>query len=123
MSKLHEYIDNLKTLRRPIIWALQIGVFVFSAVTAFLLRFDFSVPSPNYLYLAAALPIWIVVKIAVFRVAKLDRGLWKYVSVTDLVRVGIGNLVASALSCALILAVAPPGFPRSIFALDLRRQR
>jgi FlaA1/EpsC-like NDP-sugar epimerase len=118
MSKLHEYIDNLKTLRRPIIWALQICVFVFSAVTAFLLRFDFSVPSPNYPYLATALPIWIVVKIAVFRVAKLDRGLWKYVSVADLVRVGIGNMVASAVSCVLILAIARPGFPRSIFALD-----
>ena len=59
-----------------------------------------------------------MVKIAVFRVAKLDRGLWKYVSVTDLIRVGIGNLVASAVSCVSILLLAPHGFPRSIFALD-----
>src|ERR1035441_1738463 len=70
-------------------------------------------------YLTCALPIWIVVKIAVFRLAKLDRGLWRYVSVVDVIRVAIGNLVASALSCVLILAVGPPGFPRSIYALDL----
>jgi FlaA1/EpsC-like NDP-sugar epimerase len=70
-------------------------------------------------YLTYALPIWIVVKIAVFRLAKLDRGLWRYVSVVDVIRVAIGNLVASALSCVLILVVGPPGFPRSIYALDL----
>lgn len=100
-------------------WALQIGVFTLSAITAFLLRFDFTLP-PVYLhFLAYALPIWVAVKIAVFRLAKLERGLWRYVSLVDIQRVGLGNLAASLLSCPIILAVAPPGFPRSIFVLDL----
>jgi FlaA1/EpsC-like NDP-sugar epimerase len=112
-------MEGLKAWRRPIIWALQIGVFVCSGVAGFLLRFDFGVPKQYLHYLTFALPIWIVVKIVVFRAAKLDRGLWRYVSAADVVRVAVGNLVASAVSCVLIVTTGPSGFPRSIYALDL----
>lgn len=111
-------MEYLNASRRSIMWALQIGVFAFSALAGFLLRFDFTLP-PQYLrHLVYAFPIWILVKIVVFRLVKLDRGLWRYVSVVDVMRVGFGNLVASALSCILILAIVPSGFPRSIYALD-----
>jgi FlaA1/EpsC-like NDP-sugar epimerase len=119
MGKMHGLMDKFKAWRRPIMWALQIGVFAFSGVAGFLLRFDFTVPPMYFRYLAYALPIWIVVKLAVFRVAKLDRGLWRYVTVADVIRVALGNLVGSTISCVLILAFAPAGFPRSIYALDL----
>jgi FlaA1/EpsC-like NDP-sugar epimerase len=118
MSKTQGFMDNLNAWRRSIMWALQIAVFSFSALAGFLLRFDFILP-PQYLRpLAYALPIWILVKIVVFRLAKLDRGLWRYVSVVDIMRVGFGNLVASTVSCILILAIVPSGLPRSIYALD-----
>ena len=100
-------------------WAMQIAVFAFSAGAAFWLRFDFTVPPMSVRYLEYAFPIWILVKITVFRVAKLDRGMWKYVSVIDVIRVGLGHRLATALGCVLILEIAPAGFPRSIFALDL----
>jgi FlaA1/EpsC-like NDP-sugar epimerase len=119
MHKLQELLENLKTWRRPILWALQIAVFAFSAVTAFLLRFDFTVPAMDLRYLAYAGPIWIMVKVAVFRAGNLDRGLWRYVSMADVHRVALGNLIGSVVSCVVIIAVAPPGFPRSIFVLDL----
>jgi FlaA1/EpsC-like NDP-sugar epimerase len=111
--------EKIKAWRRPIVWAIQLCVFILSAIAAFLLRFDFIVPEPYLRHLAFALPVWIVVKIVVFRAAKLDRGLWRYVSVVDIVRVAIGNLVASFISCILILTFAPSGFPRSLFVLDL----
>jgi FlaA1/EpsC-like NDP-sugar epimerase len=104
---------------RLIVWSTQIGMFAFSGVAAFLLRFDFSLPPAYLRHLAYALPIWIVVKIAVFRAAKLDRGLWRYVSMADLIRLGFGNFIASAISCILIRVIAPSGFPRSIYVLDL----
>ncbi len=119
MLKLQEFVGHLKAWRRPIMWVMQIAVFAFSAVAAFLLRFDFTVPPLYVRYLEYAFPIWILVKIVVFRVAQLDRGVWKYVSIIDVIRVGLGNLVASAIGCVLILEIAPQGFPRSIFALDL----
>jgi FlaA1/EpsC-like NDP-sugar epimerase len=69
--------------------------------------------------LAYALPIWIVVKSIVFRVANLDRGWWRYVSIADLLRIVVGNFAGSVLSCIAILFIAPAGFPRSIYLLDL----
>ena len=119
MPKLQNIKDELGGWRRPIMWALQVSVFAFSGVAGFLLRFDFTLPAEYLRYLYVALPIWVFVKIAAFRVLKLDRGLWRYVSVPDVHRVVLGNLIASVVSCAFILLMAPAGFPRSIFALDL----
>lgn len=119
MRKLQELKETAKTFRRPIVWALQVGVFAFSGVAAFLLRFDLTVPPADARFLAFAIPVWIGVKIVVFRFAKLDRGLWRYVSIIDVVRVSIANLIASAVSCVLILVIGPAGFPRSIFLIDL----
>ncbi len=100
-------------------WATQIGIFVCSGLAAFLLRFDLSIPAGHLHHLAFALAIWIAVKSLVFRLGSLDRGWWRYVSVADVARIGLVNLSASALSAVLILMIGPPGFPRSIYLLDL----
>jgi FlaA1/EpsC-like NDP-sugar epimerase len=114
-----ESIDRTRLMRRGLVWAAQLGLFAVSAGAAFLVRFDFSLPSSCVHQLAFALPVWVVVKVLAFRVAKLDRGLWRYVSAMDLVRLAIGNVAASAAGCAVILAFGPAGFPRSIYLLDL----
>jgi FlaA1/EpsC-like NDP-sugar epimerase len=119
MRKVRDIILSHQFMHRTKIWTAQIGIFALAAVAAFLLRFDFSLPPAYVRHLAYALPIWILVKIVVFRVAKLDRGWWRYVSVVDLLRIIVGNLVASVLGCILILLIAPRGFPRSLYVLDL----
>ena len=113
MRKTWGLKDRFEAMRRALVWAAEIGLFAISGVVAFLLRFDLSLPSAYRIYLAYALPIWILVKIAVFHVAKLDRGLWRYLSVGDLSRIAYGNLTASVVSCILIKVIAPPGFPPS----------
>ncbi len=119
MRKAQQLDNFLNEVPRGAAWALQIGLFALSAIGAFLLRFDFRVPS-NYLpQLFVALPIWLVIKTIVFRIAKLDRGMWRYVSAADLVRVVYGNVAASLVAGSLIILIAPSGFPRSIFVLDL----
>jgi FlaA1/EpsC-like NDP-sugar epimerase len=106
-------------LRWTFIWAAQLGVFAASGVVAFVLRFDFRLPADCGSYLLFATSIWIVVKTAVFRITKLDRGLWEYFAVGDMIRLAGGNLAASAVSCVLILLFGPGGFPRSIYIVDL----
>jgi FlaA1/EpsC-like NDP-sugar epimerase len=101
------------------VWAVQLGIFALSAALAFLLRFDLKMPPAFLTHLAYAMVIWIVVKAVVFRIADLDRGWWQYVSVADLIRITIGNLTGSALGGVVIYFVAPAGFPRSIYLLDL----
>jgi FlaA1/EpsC-like NDP-sugar epimerase len=46
------------------------------------------------------------------------RGL-RYVSIADVYRLLIANVAGSAVSCPLIVALAPAGFPRSIYISDL----
>ena len=119
MRKAQKLIDRFSAIRRVFVWAAHLGIFALSGVGAFLLRFDLGIPLGYRRYLFYALPIWILVKIVVFHVAKLDRGLWRYLSVADLARIGLGNLIGSVVSCVLIRLIAPPGFPRSIYVLDL----
>jgi FlaA1/EpsC-like NDP-sugar epimerase len=119
MRSAQKLVSKLTKIHRPVVWSVQLAVFALSAVLAFLLRFDFGLPPAYLKYLAYALPIWVVVKAVVFRVAGLDRGWWRYVSVTDLLRIVAGNLTGSALSCIAIFLIAPRGFPRSIYLLDL----
>jgi FlaA1/EpsC-like NDP-sugar epimerase len=119
MPRPREFVEKLTRMHRAVVWLVQIGIFALSAVLAFLLRFDLRMPPPYLRYLAYAVPIWIVVKSMAFRVANLDRGWWRYVSLADLLRIMVGNLAGSAISCIAIVWIAPPGFPRSIYLLDL----
>src|ERR1700722_15111887 len=119
MRRTRRFIERLTRLHRAVMWAAQIGIFALSGVLAFLLRFDLRMPHASLGHLAYALPIWIVIKIVVFHVANLDRSWWRYVSISDLLRMALGNLIGSALSWIVITWMAPAGFPRSIYLLDL----
>ncbi len=104
---------------RLLIWIIQLAIFAFSGLSAFLLRFEFSIEPSYWSYIHWAIPIWIVVKAAAFRLAHLDRGWWAYSSIPDIVRIGAVNVVASIISSILILLLSPPGFPRSVYLIDL----
>ena len=119
MTRNWEVKDRFEGMRRALVWSAQAAIFAASGVAAFLLRFDLRLPPAYLRHLAYAIPIWILVKIVVFHVAKLDRGLWRYLYVGDLYRIAFGNLIASIISCILIKVIAPTGFPRSIYVLDL----
>jgi FlaA1/EpsC-like NDP-sugar epimerase len=104
---------------RALIWAAQVAIFLVSGVVAFLLRFEFQLQSFTLKQLQYALPLWVLAKSFVFGCSALDRGWWRHYSVPDAVRCGIANLVGSAIGAVLILVIAPAGFPRSIYFLDL----
>ncbi len=119
MNKTRSFIERLPGKHRLIVWAVEIGVFWLSGVLAFLLRFDFRIPSEHQIHLPYGIAIWVILKSVVFRLLNLDRGWWRYVSVADLFRLAGGNFAGSIVSCAAIYATAPTGFPRSLYLLDL----
>lgn len=100
-------------------WVVQLAIVALCGAAAFQIRFEFSLPHSEVVHMAWAVPIWLAVKGLVFWAFKLDRGTWKFASVPDMLRVGAANLAGSLLSAIAILLLAPPGFPRSIWALDL----
>jgi len=103
------------------IWATQIvqlGIFAIAGLVAFLLRFDLIVP-PHYApHVFVALCVWVPAKILVFHLLRVDRGWWRYVSISDVSRLAIANFIGSALGFCLLLWLAPMGFPRSVYFLD-----
>ncbi len=119
MRKEQNLLLRNSAVRRVAIWATEIAIFTASAATAFLLRFDFSVPPAYLRYLPYALAVWLPVKFVVFRALRLDRGFWRYVSAIDLMRISAANFIASSIAYILIRLLAPPGFPRSLYVLDL----
>jgi FlaA1/EpsC-like NDP-sugar epimerase len=106
-------------MSRLLIFVVQTGIFAISVAIAFLLRFDLSFPLEETAHLISALLVYIVVKNIVFHMANLDRGWWGLVSLSDVPRLALANLLGSFFGTLVILQIAPKGFPRSIFVLDL----
>lgn len=119
MRITRQLIDRLKPLNGFVVWGAQVAIFAISGAAAFLLRFDFRIPSGYRSALACALPVWIAAKSLFFRAARLDRGWWRYVSVADIRGILLGNIAGSLLGWASMLLAGRSGFPRSIYLLDL----
>jgi FlaA1/EpsC-like NDP-sugar epimerase len=119
LLRLLERIQTIERVPRLVVWLVQLSIFVFSGLAAFLIRFEFTIPAVHIQHLVWALPIWLIAKAIVFRLCGLDRGWWRFVSIHDIFRLGAGNVIGSLASAGLILTLVPPGFPRSIYLLDL----
>ena len=118
MRKLRHSSINSAAIRCGLVCGCQAVMFAFAGISAFLLRFDFSIPS-NYLRdFAWAVPIWVAVKTLTFQLAKLNRRGWRYVSFVDLYRLAVANSIACIVSCGIILLLLPRGFPRSLYFID-----
>ncbi len=118
ISRLSAKLSDAALRGPAAFWAVQIPIFVLSGVLAFVARFEFALDREALKQMAWAIPIWVVVKSTVFLVQELDRGWWRYASVPDMISIGAANLIGSVLSAFILVAVAPGGFPRSIYLMD-----
>jgi FlaA1/EpsC-like NDP-sugar epimerase len=117
-SKLEKMLRS-SAMRWLFVWAAQGCIFALSGFIAFLLRFDLGLPETCLRYLVYALPIWVAVKSVIFQASNLNRWGLRYVSIADVYRIVIANCAGSLLSWAIIVSIAPAGFPRSIFIGEL----
>ncbi len=118
MTWLH-FVPSFSKRYRILITGFEMCLFALAGLLAFLLRFDFIIPRQDHEHLIWGLGTWIVCKTIVFQIFSLTRGLWRYVSLTDLFKICVANVTASAVSTAFLLAFGPAGFPRSVYVLDL----
>ena len=86
---------------------------------AYLFRFEFEI-SPNELAaFARTLPYVVIVKISVFALFHLYKGMWRYTSLNDLVNVIKAVFTSSLLIVIGVLMVHRfQGYPRSVFIVD-----
>jgi len=116
---IHKMIAALTPYRRPIVIAIQIGVFILSNYLAFFVRFDGEIPGMELTSFLRYLPLLVLLRIIFLFVFSLGKGLWRYVGVRDLLNI---TSAVSVGSVGFVIIVryffADAFYPRSIYVLD-----
>lgn len=95
-----------------------LAVVSISVLAAFLLRFDFSIPSETTLVLRQSIWIAVFVKLSAFNLVGSQRGLRQFASIPDLYRLFLSNLTASTLFVVASRVWIGPVMPRSVWVID-----
>jgi FlaA1/EpsC-like NDP-sugar epimerase len=102
-----------------VVYSLDLTAFAFSTFLAFEFRFDGALPAQYFRPMGMALCIWAAAKFAFFIVGTVNRGSWRYTSVSDAVRIALAVSAGSLFGGLIIfLMVGPWGIPRSVYILD-----
>jgi FlaA1/EpsC-like NDP-sugar epimerase len=109
---------NLARLRILLITAFHLLVIVSSVLTAFWVRFDFLPSSLDSPLVVVGVILAVVIKMPAFFLGGVQRGWWRYAGLTDLSRILLVNVAASAGWAMIVLIVKGPEFPRSIYVID-----
>jgi FlaA1/EpsC-like NDP-sugar epimerase len=92
-----------------------------SVLLAFYLRFEFQFPPEEITSLERLLPVAIGIKLLIFFLFRIYGGMWRYVSIHDLTRIFLANLVASILLFLVVMnwhTTYFAGLARSVLVLD-----
>ncbi|MDP2248420.1 MAG: polysaccharide biosynthesis protein, partial [Nitrosomonadales bacterium] len=84
---------------------------------AFLLRFNFSIPSEFLTVMLYTMPVIVVLQAAIFWKFGLYRGVWRYASIPDLKRI-VTTALLSLLVISTVLLIYGVVVPRSVLILD-----
>jgi FlaA1/EpsC-like NDP-sugar epimerase len=121
IQKVLRFLASHRGLRFLTITLWYVAVVSIAYMSAFLLRFDSSIPNDAYRIMLQTLPILLVFRIAAFKYFDLYSGLIHYVSVEDVWR-SIQAVAVSSAGFLLVVFVFRPGFhgyPRSIFVIEM----
>jgi len=111
-------IERLGAYRKLSVVGIHVVLVSLSYFLAFLLRFDFRLPREQWTLFLWTLPLLVGVRIGVFAGFHLHKGLWRYVSMPDVIGILNGVTLSSLIFVTGILVLFGHGFPRSIFVLD-----
>lgn len=112
-------IESLSPHRRKLVILIEAAIFLASNYLAFLIRYDGVIAPDKFSIFFALIPFVVAIRIALMFAFSIDRGLWRYVSAIDLVRISgfvlTGTILIYGLVCA---AFGRTYYPRSIYFLD-----
>src|SRR2546427_9504197 len=108
----------LSIQRRNLLLLPLLTAVALSYTGAFLLRFEFALPSSVEALFRLGLCVFIPVKGIVYWSFRLHANRWRLAGLFDLYRIFIANITASAAAYLLTSLVAGPAFPRSIVIID-----
>jgi FlaA1/EpsC-like NDP-sugar epimerase len=112
------WLERFLPHRRPVIVGAHLALVTVAYFLAFWLRFEFHLPASEWERFLRTLPLLLLARMAVFAWFHLYEGLWRYVSMRDILAILKAVTLSSLIFMAGVLAVFGHGFPRSVFVLD-----
>ena len=112
-------LQQFKNRNFYIILVGDVVLFSASLILAYGLRFSLEIPGQEWRQIVLLLPWLVIAKVAVFYSMGVYRGMWRYTSVPDAIRLVKASILATlAIMTALTLVHQFKGFSRSIFLAD-----
>jgi len=116
----HTVMKN-RSLHKNFLIVLVVDALLLSAAwySAYLLRFNFQIPTEYWGVMTHALPLIVAGKIVIFYLFNLYQGMWRYTSIGDLLNIARAAFVSSLIIVSLIFFTRTFGiFSRSAFVID-----
>lgn len=112
-------ISYLTPYRMPIVIGIQFVIFGVANYLAFFIRFDGYIPYTDFYLFITYLPLILILRIIFLYFFSLDKGLWRYASVRDLVDIMAATSSGTILLLVIIRYIlGDTAYPRSIYLLD-----
>ena len=111
-------LDRILRWRRPVIVLAHALLVALAYWLAFVLRFEFRLLPDEWSKWSQTLPFVLVVRLLVFQWFHLYVGLWRYVSMRDIVVILKAGTLSSVLLSGGILLVYGRAFPSSVLMID-----
>ena len=108
----------IKRNRQIILMAIDITAIVFSFIFAYLLRFDFKIPSEFSYLIKSWLPLFIIIQLVFFNLSGFYDVIWRFTSVWEMLRI-IKWVTISCLTGFFVLGLYHgwAGYPRSVLLI------
>jgi len=112
-------IHQFKNRNFYLLVSADIILFVVSLFLAYAARFTFNIPYDEFRRIAVVLPWLIGVKVLTFFLMGVYRGMWRYTSLPDAIRLLKASLLATLIIMASLTFLNRfAGYPRSVFIAD-----
>ena len=112
-------IHQLKNRNFYVILGGDLVLFAASLILAYGLRFSLDIPDKDWNRILFLLPFLLPLKAVVFMLMGVYRGMWRYTSVPDALRLVKASVLATlTLMTALTLTQQFYGYSRSVFVAD-----
>jgi FlaA1/EpsC-like NDP-sugar epimerase len=97
---------------------MDVVLLVFAHILAYFIRYEGHMIIP-YKQIIFVLPVLLVVKLPIFYVLGLYRGMWRYTSINDLINIAKATILSSFVLVLIILyATHFSNFSRAVFVMD-----
>src|SRR5579883_3242048 len=116
-SSVAVWLLDSRWVRDIAVCAVQLALIAIAGLSAFLLRFEFTIPAAMKMCVIWGILVWVAVKPPVLRLCGVVGG-WRHFSMHDCARLLAANGTCLAIAAILLPLVCPVPFPHSILVIE-----